>query len=303
MVTNQPEAEVDIDAELVRGLLRDQHPDLADLVLREANFGWDNVVFRLGDDLAVRVPRRQLAASLIEHEQRWLPELAPHLPLPVPAPVRIGRPTAAYPWSWSVVPWIEGADAATDPPLDPAATATALGGFLRALHRPAPDDAPVNAFRGGPLETRAEITARALDSLAGTVDVVRARSAWDAALALPPYEGPKVWLHGDLHPGNLVVRDGRLAAVVDFGDLTAGDPATDLLVAWPLLPAAAHATFREAVGGVDDATWARARGWALAHALACLASSADNPTVAGFSRRSLAAILEDEGDDGGRPDP
>jgi aminoglycoside phosphotransferase (APT) family kinase protein len=288
-----PAAEVDVDTDLVRSLLRDQHADLADLSLRQAAFGWDNVVFRLGDELAVRVPRRQLGAELIRSEQRWLPELAPRLPLPVPVPVRIGRPALGYPWSWSVVSWVDGADAATNPPDDPYEAARTLGGFIRALHEPAPDDAPRNDFRGVPLAARHDITVGRIDELAGVIDAERVRAEWEAAVAVAAYDGPKVWLHGDLHPANLVVRDGRLAAVIDFGDLTAGDPATDLLVAWSLLPLDAHPTFRSALGGVDDDTWRRARGWALSHAIACLASSADNPTIAGFSRRGLAAVLAD----------
>src|SRR5690349_9653047 len=126
MTANMPAAEVAIDEALVRALLRDQHPDLAELPLERVAFGWDNVVLRLGDELAVRVPRRQLAASFIEHEQRWLPELAPRLPLPVPAPVRVGRPALGYPWSWSVVPWMAGGEAASNPPTDPHATALVL---------------------------------------------------------------------------------------------------------------------------------------------------------------------------------
>ena len=290
---NMPAAEVDIDAELVRSLLRDQHPDLAGLELQQVAFGWDNVVFRLGDDLAVRIPRRQLAADLIRSEQRWLAELAPHLPLPVPAPVRVGRPALGYPWTWSVVAWMDGTDAATDPPVDPHETAEVLGGFLRALHQPAPPDAPVNRFRGIPLADRHAITVQAIDAIRDDLDVDSVRAAWAAALAVPPYDGPALWVHGDLHPANLVVRDGHLAGVIDFGDLTSGDPATDLLVAWSLLPRSEHETFRAAAGGVDDDTWARGRGWAVAHAVACLASSADNPTIAGFSRRGLAAALDD----------
>lgn len=291
-----PAAEVDIDADLVRALLRDQHPDLADLELREVAFGWDNVVFRLGDDLAVRIPRRHLAATLIEHEQRWLPVLAPTLPLPVPAPVRIGRPALGYPWSWSVVPWMTGGEAATNPPADPYAAATTLGTFLRALHRPAPDDAPRNPYRGIPLAERHDLTVAAIAALAGSVDTAVVRARWDELVGTPPWTGPPLWLHGDLHPANLLVRDGRLAGVIDFGDLTSGDPATDLMVAWALLPRDAHAAFRAAAGDVDAATWRRARGWALAHAVACLASSADNPIIAGIGRRGLTAVLAD-------PDP
>lgn len=293
MTADMPAAEVDIDADLVRALLHDQHPDLADLALRQVAFGWDNVVFRLGDDLAVRVPRRRLAAALVEHEQRWLPVLAPALPLPVPAPVRLGRPAFGYPWSWSVVPWLAGRVAATHPPDDPLDAATTLGGFLRSLHRPAPDDAPRNPYRGVPLAERHDLTLAGIDAIAALVDAAAVRRRWDELVGTPPWTGPALWLHGDLHPANLLVRDGRLAGVIDFGDLTSGDPATDLMVAWALLPHDAHATFRAAAGEIDDATWRRARGWALTHAVACLASSADNAVVAGIGRRGLAAVLAD----------
>ena len=296
MTADMPAAEVEIDTDLVRALLRDQHPDLGHLELHEVAFGWDNVVFRLGDDLAVRIPRRHLAATLIEHEQRWLPVLAPALPLPVPVPVRLGRPALGYPWSWSVVPWMVGGDAATNPPDDPQAAARTLGTFLRALHRPAPDDAPHNPFRGIPLEDRQDVTVAGIDAIGAWFDTSIVRERWEQLVDTPQWAGPPLWLHGDLHPANLLVRDGRLAGVVDFGDLTAGDPATDLMVAWALLPRDAHATFRAAAGGVDDATWRRARGWALTHAVACLASSADNPVMAGIGRRGLAAVLAD-------PDP
>ena len=295
MVDDMPAAEVTVDADVVRALLRDQHPDLADLELRRVAFGWDNVVFRLGDDLAVRLPRRQQAAALVEHEQRWLPQLAPRLPLPIPAPVRVGRPASGYPWSWSVVEWMDGGEAATAPPDDATEAATVLGGFLRALHRPAPVDAPINPYRGIPLPERDALTREAIAKLTGEVDVPVVLARWEELAATPPWTGPPLWLHGDLHPANLVVRAGRLVGVIDFGDLTSGDPATDLMVAWALLPRAAHPTLRAAAGEVDDDTWRRARGWALAHAVACLASSADNPVIAAMGRRGLAAVLADPG--------
>jgi aminoglycoside phosphotransferase (APT) family kinase protein len=149
-----PAAEVDTPSGLVRRLLAEQHPDLAGLTLEPAAHGWDNVTYRLGDELAVRLPRRALGADLIGHEQRWLPALAPPLPLPVPVPVRLGRPGCGYPWAWSVVPWLPGRPAAVAPPADPLAAAVTLGEFLGALHTPAPADAPVNPYRGVPLETR-----------------------------------------------------------------------------------------------------------------------------------------------------
>jgi aminoglycoside phosphotransferase (APT) family kinase protein len=188
---------------------------------------------------------------------------------------------------------MDGNDAATEPPADPHDAARALGAFLAALHRPAPPDAPVHRFRGVPLADRDEIMRRDIGRLPSDVDADQVRAEWDAVLEVEPYAGPALWLHGDLHPANLVVRDGRLAGVVDFGDLTSGDPATDLMAAWSLLPLDAHDTFRAAAGGADDDTWRRARGWALTHAVACLASSADNPKIAGFSRRGLAAVLAD----------
>ena len=282
-----------IDEALIRALLATQHPDLADRPLRIVAEGWDNVLARLGDDLVVRMPRRALAAPLVAHEQRWLPELAPRLPLPVPVPVRLGAPGAGFPWTWSICPWFAGESAATAPLADPAAAATVLAGFLAALHRPAPQEAPANAFRGVPLAARDANVRGYLDRLGARVEQVVVRRRWDASRALPPYTGAPLWVHGDLHPGNLLVRDGALAAVVDFGDLTAGDPAVDHGVAWMLFAPAERARFRAALGGIDDVAWRRAAGNALAHGLACLAGAADAPPLAAMGRRTVAAVLAD----------
>lgn len=291
---DQPAAEVDVTVELVRALLADQHPDLADLPLRLVANGWDNVALRLGDGLVVRLPRRELAAPLVLHEQRWLPELASSLPLPIPAPVRVGHPSAAYPWAWSIVPWFAGRSALTDPPFDPSAAARALGGFLAALHRPAPADAPPNPYRGIPLADRDELTRAWIDQLPDHLDVPRVRECWGAHVALPPWEGPPLWLHGDLHPHNVVVHEGRVAAVIDFGDITSGDPATDLGIAWMLLPPDARPALRAAAGITDDATWARGRGWALALGLAYLANSASTPDFAVLGKATIEAVLADD---------
>lgn len=290
---DRPAAEVDVDEALVRTLLVEQHPDLADLPLVEVASGWDNVIFRLGDDLVVRLPRRAVAAPLVEHELRWLPELAPRLPLAVPVPRRRGGPGAGYPWSWSVARWQPGTVASETPPDDPGATADVLGRFLAALHRPAPTDAPANPYRGGPLVDRDATLRTRLDHLGASVDRRAVEACWDDALAAAPHRGPAVWLHGDLHPANLVVHGGRLVAVLDFGDLTAGDPATDLAVAWMAVPAEARPRLRAAVGEVDDDTWRRARGWALSHAIACLATSDDHPAMAAVGAATLAAVLAD----------
>jgi aminoglycoside phosphotransferase (APT) family kinase protein len=282
-----PAAEVAVDEALVRALLASQFPAWADVPLAPLAFGWDNAVLRLGDELLVRLPRREAAAELVEHEQRWLPVLAPTLPLPVPAPVAVGRPGCGYPWSWSVVPWLPGVVAESAGSFDLAGAAVALGQFVLALGSvDAPADAPVNPYRGVPLADRAEVTSERMSVLGVGADV---RAAWRELVAVPAWSGRPRWLHGDLHPANLLVDGGRLSAVIDFGDVCAGDPATDLAVAWMLFPEAEREVFRRVVAPDDD-TWARGRGWALSLALAILASSADNPLMAGIGRRTLAAV-------------
>ncbi len=286
----RPEAEHPIDDELVAALVADQHPDLAGPLRRVAG-GWDNEVFRLGDDLAVRMPRRELGSRLIESELRWLPELAGRLPLEVPVPVRAGEPAHGYPWRWSIVRWVEGETVlSAGDSLDEQALERGLARFLTVLHLEAPGDAPRNPYRGVPLAERGELFGEHLADLPADLDRTAVTAAWATALAQPPWPGPPVWIHGDLHPGNLVVRGGRLVGVLDFGDLTGGDPATDLAVGWMCLGPRGRADLRGRLQ-VDDATWGRARGWALAHALAVLARSADDPAMAGNARRSLAAIL------------
>ncbi|MFC1436146.1 aminoglycoside phosphotransferase family protein [Streptacidiphilus sp. N1-3] len=279
-----------MSVDVVRRLLDEQHPDLAELPVEVLANGWDNLVCRLGGELLVRLPRRALAAELVVHEQRWLPGLAGRLPLPVPVPVRVGRPTERYPWSWSVVPFLPGRVAARGGPDDPGSAATALGEFLGALHTPAPADAPVNPVRGIPLAGRAQGVLAGLAQIADPADRAAARRVWAAASAAPVWDGPALWLHGDLHPANILVDRGRISAVIDFGDITSGDPATDLSVAWMLFPAEQRAALREAHGRADDATWARARGWALALSLAFLARSADNPLMRGIGERTFRAV-------------
>lgn len=292
VVATMPEAELPIDAALVAALLTEQHADLAGLPLEAVGEGWDNVTFRLGDALAVRLPRRRAAAHLVLHEQRWLPTLAPLLPISVPAPVRTGAPGCGYPWAWSVVPWFEGTHVGVTPFTDPRREAARLGAFLRALHVPAPTDAPRNPYRGVPLGDRAALFDRTVAQLGDRIDAVAVRTVWEAALAVPVFRDPPVWLHGDLHALNLVARAGTLVAVVDFGDLTAGDPATDLAVAWQLFDAPDRAVLRAAAGADADA-WERARGWALALSLIYLANSADLPDLHAVGERTLERVLVD----------
>ena len=291
-----PAAEVPIDATLVRALLQEQHEDLSSLPLVEAGEGWDNKLFRLGDELLVRLPRRQMAAALVEHEQRWLPTLAPHLPLPVPTPVRVGRRGCGFPWSWSVVPWFGGDTAATLASGHTEAMAVRLAAFLAALHRPAPLDAPSNPFRTS-LSARSVVFIERLQYCGQWLEQESALQVWRSALAAPAWQGPAVWLHGDIHPANLVVNAGELTAVIDFGDLTAGDPAVDLAVAWMMWPEGVRAQFRAAIDRTmqwgDDGLWRRARGWAVSLGVAYLVNSLDNPLTADIGRRTVAAALAD----------
>jgi aminoglycoside phosphotransferase (APT) family kinase protein len=296
-IMSKPPADLVIGSGLVRALLCAQHPDLADLPLVEAGEGWDNQLYRLGDSLGVRLPRRTLAADLIVHEQRWLPQLAARLPLPVPAPVRTGRPGCGFPWPWSIVPWFDGCSAAVTL-ADPISMAEDLGRFLRALHQPAPEEAPPNPWRGVPLANRTPSVLECLKQLRDRVETACITRLWDASVSAVPWSDRPVWLHGDLHPGNLVVRGNRLAAVVDFGDLTAGDPATDLSVAWSTLPPTARPIFRAAASNafdpIDDATWVRARGWALTLGLVCLANSFDDPQLEALGHATVQAALDDD---------
>lgn len=288
-----PPAEVAIDIALVRALLEEQHSDIAALPIAEASEGWDNRTFRLGDDLAVRLPRRAASAPLIEHEQRWLPILAPHLPLPTPSPIRIGQAGCGFPWQWSVTRWLPGEPALVSPPLDEHSAADDLARFLRALHRPAPHDAPQNPWRGVPLDARNAAIREHVATIAHRIDHAAVVATWERLRATPPWTGAAIWIHGDLHAGNLLVRDGRLSGVLDFGDLTAGDPATDLSVAWMLLREPARSRFRNLTcgeeGWLDGDTWTRARAWALALGAAYLANADANDRLA-----SAAATTIDE---------
>jgi aminoglycoside phosphotransferase (APT) family kinase protein len=296
-----PAAELDVTPDLVRRLLEAQQPDLAGLPIEVMTNGWDNVVYRLGADLLVRLPRREMAAKLVVHEQLWLPVLQARLPLPIPAPVRIGKPGFGYPWFWSVVRFLPGQVAAQNPPSDLRDAAVILGEFLAALHTPAPPDAPINPYRGVPLAERRTAVFENLAAVADLVDSTAARHVWDVAAAAPAWDEDRVWLHGDLHPANILVDRGRISGVIDFGDITAGDPAADLSVAWLMLPAEHHHAFRHtyrnaASHSVDDDIWVRARGWALTLSLAFLAHSADNPQLFQIGHRSIGAVLADYAD-------
>jgi aminoglycoside phosphotransferase (APT) family kinase protein len=292
---NMPAAEIDISAELVRSLLRAQHPDLDELPVELAENGWDNAVFRLGEDLAVRVPRRAVASGLVILEQRWLAELAPRLPLPIPVPVRVGVPTAAYPWHWSVCDWFHGEVAAEAALASPSLEAHRIGEFVAALHQPAPAELPPSpVLRGGPLTAVGERIAVNAARLSGLVDVSSVMERWKVCSSVDEWRGPPLWVHGDLHTANVLVERGAIGAVIDFGDICAGDPAVDLAIAWMLFDRADRQVFREAAGGpagIDDATWARGEAWALHFAVLYLLHSADNARFARMGARLLATVM------------
>ena len=290
-IRTKPAADVIVDPSLVGALLREQHPDLAHLVPVKVAEGWDNFVFRLGGELAVRLPRRAASATLIEHEQRWLPELSARLPVPVPVPVRVGAPGPLFGWSWSVVRWLPGESLLHAARVDPITTGALLARFLRTLHQPAPADAPRNPWRGVPLDARTTTLHEHLQQLDGVVDRAAVLNLWDHALSTPPWSGPPLWLHGDLHPGNLLASDGHLSGVIDFGDLTCGDPATDLAVLWMLPPSM---RWRVEARGSDEpeALMVRARAWALALGLVYLAHSRGDVAMATLGQRTITAALD-----------
>jgi aminoglycoside phosphotransferase (APT) family kinase protein len=247
--------------------------------------GWDNTTFRLGEELSVRLPSADAYVSQVEKEHRWLPILAPKLPLPIPEPVAKGAPSHVFPRPWSVYRWLSGAPATTERVPDLERFATDLADFLAALYRIDADDGPAagphSFFRGGPLSTYDAETRAAIATLAGEIDAVAATRLWEDALAAI-WRGVAVWVHGDVSASNLLVLDGRLSAVVDFGCSAVGDPACDLVIAWTFLHGTSRTAFRDRLP-LDDETWARGRGWALWKALITLAEG--EPHAAGASRR------------------
>jgi aminoglycoside phosphotransferase (APT) family kinase protein len=288
-----PAAELEIDEPLMRSLLAEQQPALADLPLRIVGNGWDNVVVQLGAELIMRLPRRQAAAQLVLNEQRWLPELAPSLPLPIPSPVFAGRPGRQYAWPWSICRWLPGDAASVVAPVDPHRTAVILAGFVNSLHQPAPPEAPANPFRGVHLRERADAVHQRTQALSDVVPAETVIRVWDDLRSTPEWAGPPLWLHGDLHPSNMLTDRGRLSAVIDFGDITSGDPATDLALGWMMFEPRERAVFREAAA-INDDTWRRAAGWALNLSLAYLTAD-DTTSMPAIGRRTLSAVLAEFG--------
>ena len=288
-------SEVIIDVPLVRRLVAAQFPQWADLPIQPvASGGWDNRTFHLGEDMSVRLPSAQRYAAQVEKEHRWLPQLAPLLPLPVPVPLAMGVPADDYPWHWSIYPWIGGEQATVERIADLRQFAITLAHFLVALQRidPAggPPPGPHNFYRGGQLTVYDAQTRHAIAVLNGVIDTDAATAAWEDALAAT-WHGPPVWVHGDVAAGNLLVQNARLSAVIDFGCTGVGDPACDVTIAWTFLSGDSREAFRAALP-VDGATWARGRGWALWKALITLAEHRHaDPRKANEARRVLDAVL------------
>jgi aminoglycoside phosphotransferase (APT) family kinase protein len=259
-----------IDAELARGLVVAQFPHWAGLEVRPVSHGgWDNLTFHLGDELSIRLPSGDAYALQVAKEHRWLPVLAPQLPLSIPVPVAMGAPGQGYPYHWSVYRWLPGEVAAAGRIADLSEFARTLAEFLLALRQVDTAGEPGwglhTWYRGGPLWTYDADTRAAIDALSDQVPAGVATEIWESALAAP-YDGPPVWFHGDVAYGNLLVREGRLAVVLDFGTCGVGDPACDLAIAWTLFHGASREAFRTALRP-DPAMWARARGWAWWKAL------------------------------------
>lgn len=297
-MANRPAAEIELDEALVQALLRAQCRDLVDQEIRLLSRGWDNTNFRVGEDYVVRLPHREIAAKLILHEQRHLPDIADRVQIPISAPVFCGTPTDDYPWAWSVTPFFEGTDAATATLTDGTATAERLGTFFAQLHTDAGSNAPPNPYRGCPLSDRAESFRSRLTTLGamdesvtydrGTYEIAAIAEVFDQACAVAP-STQHVWLHGDLHTRNIIVYDGALAGVIDWGDICAGDRATDLAAAYMLVPDDISTVQR--CDGTSQADWQRARGWAINFAVIYLAHSDDDPIMGGIGERLLHALL------------
>ena len=281
---------------VVRALIDTQFPDYKDLPLRPiSSGGTDHVIYRLGDDFSVRLPVRSDVVSQVAKEQLWLRRLEP-LPLTIPCPVALGKPDHGYPYDWSIYTWLSGSALTQTPPEDWRDTGLRLAGFLRALQAKPTKDAPLsgpqNHYRGVELRHRDDLTRRAILAISDEFPEDALMTVWGAALAAPVYDKAPVWIHGDLQGGNLLVKDGLVSAVIDFGLSGVGDPACDCIAAWSVLPASARSIFQSELG-CDAATWARGKGWAVSVAAIALEYYRDrNPSLSAISRQTLHAALE-----------
>jgi aminoglycoside phosphotransferase (APT) family kinase protein len=287
-----PDIRPAIDTALVRRLVDTQFPQWAALPLHLLTpAGSDHVIYRLGQELSVRLPRHGGATKQARKEAEWLPRLAPHLPLAIPVPVEVGEPELGYPWPWAVTRWLDGEVATVETLADSHDAARQLAEFLTALHRFTPAEGAREDLTAQPLATRDTATRSAITKVGDAFDTAAMTELWETALDTPEWDRPPVWFHGDFHTGNLLTDNSRLSAVIDFGELGIGDPACDLTIAFTLMSAETRATFRTALH-VDDATWTRGRGWALATGLNAYTSyAAVNPHVATQTTRQITQAL------------
>jgi aminoglycoside phosphotransferase (APT) family kinase protein len=285
------EDEIDIDVSLVRELVSAQFPLWANLPIKQVkSAGTDNAIYRLGTDLCVRLPRLADAAQAIEREQKWLPKLAPQLLLAVPVPLAQGKPSGRYALPWSIYRWIEGENAFNESIGDNSQAAIDLAQFIRALQQIDSAGGPLSR-RGVPLvELDAEVR-DAIKSLEGIIDTKAVIAVWDDCLAAPVWDKPFVWSHGDLLPGNVVVHNGQISAILDFSSVGIGDPACDVIPAWSIFSGTTRDIFRKQLN-VDDATWRRGRGWALSIAVIALPYyQHTNPEFVALANRMIKEII------------
>ena len=291
-MTRMHEDELELDEALVRGLLAEQFPEWVGLAVRRIEpSGTVNAIFQLGDELSVRLPRRQGPTEPGSVELDWLPTLATLVPVEVPVPVAQGRPSDSYPWFWEVHTWLEGETMPVEA-IDEIQAARDLAALVAALQRVDPAGAPPG--RGIPLAERAEQMAWWFDRFDGDPG---ARTEWERVVATAPqWDGPPVWHHGDIDCRNWLIQDRRISGVIDWGAMGVGDPACDVMVAWKLHSAAARDAFREALP-TDDATWERARGWAVSQAVAALAyyTPESNPSLYQEATTWLSLALSERG--------
>ncbi|HEY6340181.1 MAG TPA: aminoglycoside phosphotransferase family protein [Bryobacteraceae bacterium] len=288
-----PAAEIPVDENLVRALIQAQYPEFARLNVSQVDEGWDNAIFRLGTKFAVRLPRRAVAAEIIRHEQTWLPTIASRLPIPIPSPLCVGVPGCGYPWFWSIVRWIEGEPAdVTAPRPDQAAR---LADFLRALHVKAPDEAPFNPWRGVPLRNRAASVEERFQRLASRNVTIGSPivSTWQSALRAKE-DAFATWIHGDLHPRNVLVQEGKITGIIDWGDISSGDRATDLASVWMLFSERSARERALIDYGADADTVLRAKGWAVLFAVVLLDTGIqDHPRHAAIGHAALRQLQDD----------
>ena len=284
--------EVDTDVDLARRLLASQHPQWADLPIeRVPSAGTDNAIYRLGDDLALRLPRIHWAVDNVVKEQTWIPILAPHLPLAVPLPVATGQPEEAFPYPWGVVQWLPGELATLDRLDDPVQAAHDLASFVHALQAVDPAGGPKHG-RGRPIRLGDEMVRMGVAGLRGEVDADAVTEAWNRVMAVPDHDGPPVWFHGDLSYLNLLAQDGKLTAVIDWGTCGVGDPAIETIIAWSLFSGDARQAYREALD-VDVATWERGKGWVLTGVFGIPYYRETNPVLVANQIRAIEAVLAD----------